>query len=1176
MTLGCRHRLDPVNGDDMEVQIQSTFDPDAASASAPSKATSTTFQNGDKVGLYMVNYNGANPVPLTSTGCQEDNVLFTSNQGGVLIANPPVRYKKDYKGKLDLYAYYPYDADMQTKNVNAYEFAVQQDQSKGITTSDFCRTKTDPSIVPTSNAVPLTFKHMLSKIWLTLNLPREYKDGLKIDSIIQCSFMGVTSDVTVNIGAGTLTNGTKVLTRLSPYILQVGVVEDDESLNRAYELEMIAPAQTYAVGKQFLEVVVQFENGSRQVMEYVVETGLFGDNSTKAGKKHHLSFSVSPGLELSFKGVTITDWLTGTETVGEVDAAITTKFSVGRQDFEPTFDGANRVRVLTDDSTVYDIQTGVTIAGGKCEFSFTPESGAPRDYGFRIVELEFLRNNTSLYKRQFISPRVYDPVTMDLGLLPFSGAGSEGDPYLIATAADLDNVRLLQGTAGRGKFFRQTADIDLAPYLPIKFVSAAADGSTITFAENVKATRKLPYIGNRKIGDASGAPIDGTTLQGGWVPIGHNANGTGTLPAPITDYEFYGNYDGAGYAISNLMINRSVNDGYNGLFTVVVGALKNIILKTPYINSGRTAGALSAAVLCVDATTQTSGSAIMCEVQGGVVRAMFMTEAYCGGLFGLSDDGSIVRGCMNSATVYSEGSVVGGISGANTGTIEGCLNMGSVKGLRSNIGGVTGLATRNGVTSYSYNRGNFAGAAAVNSGAIIGGNIEVSIASNCYWLSTATYTNCGPNGYGTNTFAGSVSGFAALTAADMQNRNQNDPTGLLYKLNQGAVKWQIAPAGHWNAGWPIPASIGEPERPRLAGVANCYMMQPGSTIAFDATARKAYFSTPNAAIGSVKILWQTARNHGTTGGAANMILNASALSFDATKGIVSVTANSGAGNAVVAAYSGANGTGDILWSWHIWVTPKPASSAALPAANQAAAGGAGKLFMDRNLGAITANVGNVGAYGMLYQWGRKDPFTPSLGMTATSISLGAVTIFDAAGVALDNPALGISSTTGFKHVATSNNNNLVDAIKNPMTHYLNSDNNWTLNGASDKYWRAPATALATAGYVDNRGDKGVYDPCPVGYRIAANGAYAGFPATGWTQWNSNGGISWLGVWWPAVGGRTSSDGIFLSSGFSGFVWSSSPQSATTGNHLYYEWNNGATPNHNSNRSYGFSVRCVNE
>ena len=68
------------------------------------------------------------------------------------------------------------------------------------------------------------------------------------------------------------------------------------------------------------------------------------------------------------------------------------------------------------------------------------------------------------------------------------------------------------------------------------------------------------------------------------------------------------------------------------------------------------------------------------------------------------------------------------------------------------------------------------------------------------------------------------------------------------------------------------------------------------------------------------------------------------------------------GNAVVAAK---DVEGNILWSWHIWMTDQPQEHVYNNNAG---------TMMDRNLGAVSAVSGDVGAIGLLYQWGRKDPF----------------------------------------------------------------------------------------------------------------------------------------------------------------------------------------------------------
>ncbi len=67
------------------------------------------------------------------------------------------------------------------------------------------------------------------------------------------------------------------------------------------------------------------------------------------------------------------------------------------------------------------------------------------------------------------------------------------------------------------------------------------------------------------------------------------------------------------------------------------------------------------------------------------------------------------------------------------------------------------------------------------------------------------------------------------------------------------------------------------------------------------------------------------------------------------------------GNAVVAAK---DESGKILWSWHIWMTDQPQEHIYINDAG---------TLMDRNLGATSAAPDEY-SVGLMYQWGRKDPF----------------------------------------------------------------------------------------------------------------------------------------------------------------------------------------------------------
>ena len=116
------------------------------------------------------------------------------------------------------------------------------------------------------------------------------------------------------------------------------------------------------------------------------------------------------------------------------------------------------------------------------------------------------------------------------------------------------------------------------------------------------------------------------------------------------------------------------------------------------------------------------------------------------------------------------------------------------------------------------------------------------------------------------------------------------------------------------------------------------------------------------------------------------------------------------GNAVIAAK---DASGTILWSWHIWLTDQPQE--------QVYFNNAGTM-MDRNLGATSATPGDVGALGLLYQWGRKDPF---LGSSSISSDVEA------------------KSTITWPSVVSSDSSNgtIEYAIANPTTFIAYNRNN---------------------------------------------------------------------------------------------------------------------------------------
>mgnify|MGYP007082443585 CR=1 FL=1 len=242
------------------------------------------------------------------------------------------------------------------------------------------------------------------------------------------------------------------------------------------------------------------------------------------------------------------------------------------------------------------------------------------------------------------------------------------------------------------------------------------------------------------------------------------------------------------------------------------------------------------------------------------------------------------------------------------------------------------------------------------------------------------------------------------------------------------------------------------------GTANCYIVSEAGDYMFDAAVR-GNGSGDNAAIAladgmKADWLWVT----------KGLEQEISAVSLDAGKGRIFFTAAGAAkGNAVIAL---ADAAGEIVWSWHLWFTPEPRM---VTYAN-------GRVLLDRSLGAVGTTPGSAEAYGLYYQWGRKDPF---IGPSTYKISSGQ-------GAAMYNDS---GSRTYVTMVASSAETGTMDyAVKHPLafvTGVAESNNDW-LWSKSDAGWSSDGDA----------GAKSVNDPCPYGWRVAPSAAFAGLEIVG--------------------------------------------------------------------------------
>ncbi|ODT51725.1 MAG: hypothetical protein BGP01_08050 [Paludibacter sp. 47-17] len=257
-------------------------------------------------------------------------------------------------------------------------------------------------------------------------------------------------------------------------------------------------------------------------------------------------------------------------------------------------------------------------------------------------------------------------------------------------------------------------------------------------------------------------------------------------------------------------------------------------------------------------------------------------------------------------------------------------------------------------------------------------------------------------------------------------------------------------------------------------------------------------------------------------------------------GKVVVMAGNVEGNAVVAVKV----NNQIKWSWHIWVTQgaKNMGTITMPS---------GSVLMDRNLGATSKTISEIGAVGVQFQFGRKDPFTASASFGTPSELL----LYDLKGA---NPA--ISTVAGPKDLAfvTANPHTFV---KSQWVDWCNEDvRTWWANEA---------------------GTKTIYDPCPEGWRVPSIDAYAGitdehFDKTvqGGHNFTYNGQSNFF-----AYTGYREVEGAMDATANYGTMWVNSaiPGAAGTGAALSPSFGVGGTAAVNgAPRARALSIRCIKE
>lgn len=389
---------------------------------------------------------------------------------------------------------------------------------------------------------------------------------------------------------------------------------------------------------------------------------------------------------------------------------------------------------------------------------------------------------------------------------------------------------------------------------------------------------------------------------------------------------------------------------------------------------------------------------------------------------------------------------------------------------------------------------------------------------------------------------------------------------------------------------PEPEPEPEPEEPvdtkytEAIYAPNSYMVVPGQSIAIPILKAYAIWNIYSnllkdtdfsSAPPEPMVIWQD-----TPG----LIQSVGLISINGEDSQMVVATSNTVGNAVVGIKIG----GKMRWSWHIWVTPYQPKIEAYGKIYKYDNNNDGIIdyeWMDRNLGALSDGIkatetDSLAACGLMYQWGRKDPFPGDVRFRKTNETdvnyFDSKPIYNMQGVQLTE--IGKDGGTGVKSIQTDaqeETSSLYRIIQNPTTLYDS-------NGSYNDWFVSAGVSKCDTLWNETKG-KTPFDPCPEGWRIPAmksdRSPWEGLKNIT-TQFSSLGVFPYAGFRYMTVGG------CLKNSGWQTSLWIANITIGYNGSTIGNAYIMGANYNTRggveirakdiSPRSYANSVRCVKE
>ena len=326
------------------------------------------------------------------------------------------------------------------------------------------------------------------------------------------------------------------------------------------------------------------------------------------------------------------------------------------------------------------------------------------------------------------------PVTgFDSADVDFSGGSMTVTAYTVTNAGDDQNYTVeVTAASGAGTIVLVIPD-GVCSAVTACGASTNQLASSMVFVWNeINDVDELQLIGND-----SGYPLNGAYRLGNDIDASATAswnNGAGFTPiAPdmvskITYYEgvaFTGTFDGQGYTISNLTINRPEED-YAGIFCYIDNAaIRNVAVENLDVSGHTYVGGLVGYARRSSITN--------CNTTGTVSAGY----DYTGGLAGYVNYSNVTN-CYNMGTVSAGHDDAGGLVGYayNSSSITNCYSTGAISAEYEGAGGLVGVISSNSIITNSYSTCTVSGD--TMSGGLVGISVQDGTITNCYSTGTVS------------------------------------------------------------------------------------------------------------------------------------------------------------------------------------------------------------------------------------------------------------------------------------------------------------------------------------------------------------------------------------------------------------------------------------------------------